>query len=91
MHTVLKTLIVLSAPRFVFVFFNQTLMSDLEEKDKCLNKLKMKVDNLLASNHPASDQIEVSAFFSLHRMACICYLFRLYAHVLPNRSALVFS
>ncbi|XP_060739446.1 desmoplakin-A-like isoform X2 [Tachysurus vachellii] len=34
------------------------LMSDLEEKEKHLNKLKVKVDNLLASNHPASDKIE---------------------------------
>ncbi|XP_026773985.3 desmoplakin-B isoform X1 [Pangasianodon hypophthalmus] len=34
------------------------LMSDLEEKEKYLNKLKVKVDNLLASNHPASDKIE---------------------------------
>ncbi|TSL47595.1 Desmoplakin [Bagarius yarrelli] len=35
------------------------LMSDLEEKEKHLNKLKVKVDNLLANNHPASDKIEV--------------------------------
>ncbi|KAI5094436.1 desmoplakin isoform X1 [Silurus meridionalis] len=34
------------------------LMSDLEEKEKYLNKLKVKVDNLLVSNHPASDKIE---------------------------------
>ncbi|XP_060770038.1 desmoplakin-B isoform X3 [Neoarius graeffei] len=34
------------------------LISDLEEKEKYLNKLKVKVDNLLASNHPASDKIE---------------------------------
>ncbi|XP_053502041.1 desmoplakin-B isoform X2 [Ictalurus furcatus] len=34
------------------------LMSDLEEKEKHLNKLKMKVDNLLVNNHPASDKIE---------------------------------
>ncbi|XP_053368515.1 desmoplakin-B isoform X1 [Clarias gariepinus] len=34
------------------------LMSDLEEKEKHLNKLKLKVDNLLASNHPALDKIE---------------------------------
>ncbi|XP_062858020.1 desmoplakin-B isoform X2 [Trichomycterus rosablanca] len=34
------------------------LMSDLEEKEKQLNKLKLKVDNLLAKKHPASDKIE---------------------------------
>ncbi|KAG7331686.1 hypothetical protein KOW79_005655 [Hemibagrus wyckioides] len=34
------------------------LMSDLEEKEKQLTKLKQKVDNLLANNHPASDKIE---------------------------------
>ncbi|TRY94267.1 hypothetical protein DNTS_007112 [Danionella cerebrum] len=34
------------------------LMSDLEEKEKELNKLKTKVDNLLKNQHPASDKIE---------------------------------
>ncbi|XP_076844153.1 desmoplakin-B isoform X2 [Brachyhypopomus gauderio] len=34
------------------------LMSELEMKEKELNKLKAKVDNLLTSNHPASDKIE---------------------------------
>ncbi|KAK3522661.1 hypothetical protein QTP86_029126 [Hemibagrus guttatus] len=34
------------------------LMSDLEEKEKDLNKLKLKVDSLLTNNHPASDKIE---------------------------------
>ncbi|XP_051989669.1 desmoplakin-like isoform X2 [Xyrauchen texanus] len=34
------------------------LMSELEEKEKDLNKLKTKVDNLLKSQHPASDKIE---------------------------------
>ncbi|XP_053537725.1 desmoplakin-A isoform X2 [Ictalurus punctatus] len=34
------------------------LMSDLEVKEKELNKLKSKVDQLLKSNHPASDKIE---------------------------------
>ncbi|XP_061094705.1 desmoplakin-A-like isoform X2 [Conger conger] len=34
------------------------LMSDLEEKEKQLNKLKHKVDGLLKNNHPASDKIE---------------------------------
>ncbi|XP_073704855.1 desmoplakin-A isoform X2 [Garra rufa] len=34
------------------------LMSDLEEKEKELNKLKAKVDNLLKNQHPASDKIE---------------------------------
>ncbi|KAG5849859.1 hypothetical protein ANANG_G00076170 [Anguilla anguilla] len=34
------------------------LMSDLEEKEKYLNKLKHKVDGLLKNAHPASDKIE---------------------------------
>uniref|UniRef100_A0A672L244 Desmoplakin n=1 Tax=Sinocyclocheilus grahami TaxID=75366 RepID=A0A672L244_SINGR len=34
------------------------LMSDLEEKEKELNKLKAKVDNLLRTQHPASDKIQ---------------------------------
>lgn len=34
-------------------------MSDLEVKEKDLNKLKAKADALLKSNHPASDKIEV--------------------------------
>ncbi|KAI4899136.1 hypothetical protein NFI96_013228 [Prochilodus magdalenae] len=34
------------------------LMSELEEKEKDLNKLKLKADSLLASQHPASDKIE---------------------------------
>lgn len=37
----------------------QKLMSDLEVKEKDLNKLKAKADALLKSNHPASDKIEV--------------------------------
>ncbi|XP_052404542.1 desmoplakin-A isoform X2 [Carassius gibelio] len=34
------------------------LMSDLEEKEKELNKLKAKVDIILKNQHPASDKIE---------------------------------
>ncbi|XP_041660239.1 desmoplakin isoform X2 [Cheilinus undulatus] len=34
------------------------LMRDLEEKEKELNKLKLKADGLLNNNHPASDKIE---------------------------------
>lgn len=34
-------------------------MSALEEKEKDLNKLKLKVESLLKKNHPASDKIEV--------------------------------
>ncbi|XP_072535471.1 desmoplakin-B isoform X2 [Salminus brasiliensis] len=34
------------------------LMSELEEKEKDLNKLKLRVDSLLTNNHPASDKIE---------------------------------
>lgn len=34
-------------------------MSDLEVKERDLNKLKAKADALLKSNHPASDKIEV--------------------------------
>lgn len=36
-------------------------MSDLEVKEKDLNKLKQKVDMLLKNNHPASDKIEVNS------------------------------
>lgn len=39
-------------------------MRDLEEKEKELNKLKMKADGLLNNNHPASDKIQVRCFFS---------------------------
>lgn len=35
-------------------------MRDLEEKEKELNKLKVKADNLINNNHPASDKIDVS-------------------------------
>ncbi|XP_072297683.1 desmoplakin-A [Eucyclogobius newberryi] len=34
------------------------LMRDLEEKEKELNKIKVKADGLLTSNHPAADKIE---------------------------------
>lgn len=34
-------------------------MRDLEEKEKDLNKLKLKADGLLSNNHPASDKIQV--------------------------------
>lgn len=34
-------------------------MRDLEEKEKELNKLKLKADGLLSNNHPASDKIQV--------------------------------
>lgn len=34
-------------------------MKDLEEKEKELNKLKLKADGLLNNNHPASDKIQV--------------------------------
>ncbi|GAA6101804.1 desmoplakin isoform X1 [Tachysurus ichikawai] len=34
------------------------LMSELEGKEKELNKIKSRVDQLLKSNHPASDKIE---------------------------------
>ncbi|XP_039671287.1 desmoplakin-like isoform X2 [Perca fluviatilis] len=34
------------------------LMRDLEEKEKELNKLKVKADGLVNNNHPASDKIE---------------------------------
>lgn len=43
------------------LFFHQKLMSDLEVKEKDLNKLKHKVDSLLKINHPASDKIEVNS------------------------------
>ncbi|XP_076000743.1 desmoplakin-A isoform X2 [Genypterus blacodes] len=34
------------------------MMSDLEEKEKELNKLKVKADGLVNNNHPAADKIE---------------------------------
>ncbi|XP_068604587.1 desmoplakin-A isoform X2 [Brachionichthys hirsutus] len=34
------------------------MMKDLEEKEKELNKLKVKADGLLNNNHPASDKIQ---------------------------------
>lgn len=37
-------------------------MRDLEEKEKELNKLKVKADALLNKGHPASDKIEVFCF-----------------------------
>lgn len=40
-------------------------MRDLEEKEKELNKLKVKADTLVNNNHPATDKIEVSLFFFL--------------------------
>ena len=43
----------------LFLFFHQRLMSELEVKEKDLNKLKHKVDILLKNNHPDSDKIEV--------------------------------
>lgn len=45
---------------FIFVFIQQKLMSDLEEKEKELNRLKIKSGALLNSNHPAKDKIEVT-------------------------------
>lgn len=38
-------------------------MRDLEEKEKELNKLKVKADGLVNNNHPASDKINVRLFF----------------------------
>lgn len=48
---------------FLLLVSGQGLMRDLEEKEKELNKLKLKTDGLLNNNHPASDKIEVR---------CIC-------------------
>lgn len=45
---------------FIFLFIQQKLMSDLEEKEKELNKLKIKSGALLNNNHPAKDKIEVT-------------------------------
>lgn len=41
------------------LFMSQKLMSSLEDKEKELNKLKVRVDTLLKNDHPASDKIEV--------------------------------
>lgn len=47
-------------------------MRDLEEKEKELNKLKVKADGLVNNNHPASDKIEVSClgFIIINRILC---------------------
>lgn len=37
-------------------------MRDLEEKEKALNKLKVKSDGLVNNNHPATDKIYVRCF-----------------------------
>lgn len=68
-------------------------MSDLEEKEKHLNKLKAKVDHLLANHHPASDQIEVMLLFCFLNLAQDNMLIRPFnscAHVLINHAVLVF-
>lgn len=47
-------------PDLSFIFsVEQKLMSDLEVKEKDLNKLKARADLLLKSSHPASDKIQV--------------------------------
>lgn len=43
------------------LYTEQKLMSALEDKERDLNKLKIKVDTLLKNGHPASDKIEVRA------------------------------
>jgi len=40
-------------------------MRDLEEKEKDLNKLKVKADGLLNNNHPAADKIDVRCFMGV--------------------------
>lgn len=40
-------------------------MRDLEEKEKELNKLKVKADGLVNNNHPASDKIQVRCFLGV--------------------------
>lgn len=46
-------------PNSSVLMSQQGLMRDLEEKEKELNKLKLKADGLLNNNHPASDKIQV--------------------------------
>lgn len=41
-------------------FHSQIRMSQLEVKEKELNKLKQESDQLVLNQHPASDKIEVS-------------------------------
>lgn len=48
--------------KFLILMSQQGLMRDLEEKEKELNKLKLKADGLLNNNHPASDKIHVKYF-----------------------------
>lgn len=55
----------------LLLFFpSQELMKDLEEKEKDLNKLKQKVDNLQKNNHPAFDKIDVSDYGSHDALWC---------------------
>lgn len=42
-----------------FFFHSQIRMSQLEVKEKELNKLKQESDQLVLNQHPASDKIEV--------------------------------
>lgn len=53
------------------LFSGQRLMSDLEVKEKELNKLKVKADGLINNNHPASDKIQVRPFL---RCVCLSYV-----------------
>lgn len=43
----------------LFFFHSQIRMSQLEVKEKELNKLKQESDQLVLNQHPASDKIEV--------------------------------
>ncbi len=52
-----------------YILFSwQRMMRDLEEKEKELNKLKVKADGLLSNNHPASDKIQVRIL-----LFCCCF------------------
>lgn len=68
----------------------QKLMSDLEEKEKELNKLKAKVDIILKNQHPASDKIEVRKHLHAQLRAMTTSVTKLVSFMpVPRRSVLI--
>lgn len=59
-------------------------MSDLEVKEKDLNKLKAKANMLLKNNHPASDKIEVGELKQLASKIITGSLSVIFFSVLPG-------
>lgn len=55
----------------VFIAF-QKLMSQLEVKEKDLNKVKLDSDQLILNQHPAADKIEVIRNVFIHKIVYAC-------------------